>query len=305
MKVKGKRNLASLVTSIVVVFLIALPMVGFTTALVNQGVHSVNDIQAWLKAGNLEKVIRSPRFIKIEERAKHYIRFVDLDKLDVQGNLIKGSKVFGQYLITRGAGILSNLASIIMRFFIMVFLLYYLLKDGPEMLEKVKYLSPLQTDQEEKIFNKIKSVSRSALLGTFLTAFAQGFAGGIGLAITGIPGFFWGAMMGFASLIPVIGTAIVWVPASVYLFIVGKSGWAIFLIIWSVVVVGSLDNFLRPFLMKGEAGMSPFFVFLAIIGGIQVFGLIGILYGPLILGLCAVLIYIYEIEYAELLEDEH
>ncbi len=302
--VKGKKAVAALTTSFLMVFLIVVPAIVMTTALVQQGVQSVTQVQRWLKEGNLKKLEESPRFEKFRKLTKKHLRFIDFDKLDIQGTLIKASKNFGQYLFSKGAGLLSNVAGFVMRFFIMIFLLYYLLRDGPDMLKQIKYLSPLRPEQEDRIFDKIKAVSRSALLGTFLTAIAQGLAGGIGLAIAGIPGFFWGAMMGFASLIPVVGTAIIWIPSCIYLLIVGKTSWAIFLAIWCIVVVGSLDNFLRPFLMKGEAQMSPFFVFLAIVGGIQVFGFIGIIYGPLILGICAVLIYIYQVEYAEMLKDE-
>ncbi|HEC31158.1 MAG TPA: AI-2E family transporter [Deltaproteobacteria bacterium] len=303
-KVKGRKTIASLLTSFLMVFLIVVPAIVFTTALVEQGVKSVSEVQTWIKEGNLQKIEKTPTFSKIKELGKKHLRFLDIDKLDIQGTLLKATKNFGQYLLSKGAGLLSNVAGFVMRFFIMIFLLYYLLRDGPDMLTKIKYLSPLRPEQEDRIFERIKAVSKSALLGTFVTAIAQGVAGGIGLAISGIPGFFWGAMMGFASLIPVVGTAIIWIPACVYLLIVGKSNWAIFLAIWCIVIVGSLDNFLRPFLMKGEAQMSPFFVFLAIIGGIQVFGLIGIIYGPLILGICAVFIYLYQVEYAEMLGDE-
>ncbi len=303
-KVKGRKTIASLLTSLLMVFLVVVPAILMTTALVEQGVQSVGQIQTWLKQGNLQKLEKSPRYKKFRRITEKHLRFIDFEKIDLQGTLLKASKSFGQYLFSKGAGLLSNVAGFVMRFFIMIFLLYYLLRDGPDMLRKVKHLSPLRPDQEDRIFEKIKAVSKSALLGTFLTAIAQGIAGGIGLAISGIPGFFWGAMMGFASLIPVIGTAIVWVPSCIYLLIVGKTSWAVFLALWCIVVVGSLDNFLRPFLMKGEAQMSPFFVFLAILGGIQVFGFIGIIYGPLILGICAVLIYIYQVEYAEMLGDE-
>ncbi len=303
-RVKGRRTIASLLTSFLMVFLIVVPAILMTTALIEQGVQSVTQIQNWLKEGNLQRIEKSPRFRKFRQIAEKHLGFIDFEKIDVQGTLLKASKSFGQYLFSKGAGLLSNVAGFLMRFFIMIFLLYYLLRDGPEMLRKIKYLSPLRPEQEDKIFEKIKAVSRSALLGTFVTAIAQGVAGGVGLAISGIPGFFWGAMMGFASLIPVVGTAIIWIPSCIYLLIIGKLKWAIFLALWCVVIVGSLDNFLRPFLMRGEAQMSPFFVFLAIIGGIQVFGFIGIIYGPLILGICAVLIFIYQVEYAEMLGDE-
>lgn len=119
-----------------------------------------------------------------------------------------------------------------------------------------------------------------------------------------LPALFWGTVMAFSSLIPVVGTALVWVPAAGYLAMAARWKSAIFLIIWGVVVVGSVDNFLRPFLMRGKEGVSPFYIFLTIIGGIQLFGLAGILYGPLILGFATVMLYIYQVEYQDVLGDE-
>jgi predicted PurR-regulated permease PerM len=107
-------------------------------------------------------------------------------------------------------------------------------------------------------------------------------------------------MMAFTSLIPVVGTAVIWVPAVVYLVLVQSWGKALFLAIWSMLVVGSIDNFLRPFLMKGEGGISSIYLFFAILGGINLFGLVGILYGPLILGVAAILLHLYEHEYSEM-----
>jgi predicted PurR-regulated permease PerM len=142
------------------------------------------------------------------------------------------------------------------------------------------------------------------VLANVATAAAQGIVGGIGLWISGIPALFWGTMMAFTSLIPAVGTAIVWLPAVCYLFILGSWGKGIFLAAWSAVVVGSIDNFLRPFLMKGEGAISSIYLFFAILGGIQLFGIVGVLYGPLILGVAAILLYLYKLEYSELLTEE-
>jgi predicted PurR-regulated permease PerM len=104
-------------------------------------------------------------------------------------------------------------------------------------------------------------------------------------------------VMAFASLIPIVGTALIWVPAAVYLVLLGKWGWALFLALWCILLVGAIDNFLRPFLMRSGAKMSPFYIFLAILGGVQFFGLAGILYGPLILSFAMIMLYIYGVEY--------
>ncbi len=140
--------------------------------------------------------------------------------------------------------------------------------------------------------------------GLFLTAIAQGVAGGIGMWLAGFPGLFWGTMMGFASFIPVVGTALIWIPATLYLFLTGDTTWAIFLAIWSVAVVGSIDNLLRPFLMQGSAGMNTLMIFFSLLGGIQLFGLIGLIYGPLIFAITMVLFNIYEEEFRSFLDQQ-
>jgi predicted PurR-regulated permease PerM len=147
------------------------------------------------------------------------------------------------------------------------------------------------------MIERIRAVARSVLLGNLLTGLCQGLVGGIGLALVGLPGLFWGAVMVVASLIPIVGTALVWVPAAGYLLLAGRWKSALFLVGWSVLLVGSIDNFVRPFLMGGAGGLSPFFVFLAIMGGLQYFGLAGVLYGPLVLAFAAVVLFIYKEEF--------
>jgi predicted PurR-regulated permease PerM len=105
--------------------------------------------------------------------------------------------------------------------------------------------------------------------------------------------------------VPVVGTALVWVPATAYLVLIGSYKSAVFFALWCAIIVGSIDNFLRPFLMQGQAQMSPFYIFLAIIGGLQVFGLAGVLYGPLIIAFATVMLYIYRSEYHEVLDEVH
>ena len=154
------------------------------------------------------------------------------------------------------------------------------------------------------MLNEIENISKSAVMGSFLTALAQGFAGGIGMLVVGFPALFWGTMMGFASFIPVIGTALIWIPTTAYLLITGDSGWAAFLAIWSIAVVGSIDNILRPLLMQGSSGMNTLMIFFSLLGGIQLFGLIGLIYGPLIFSIAIVLFNIYEEEFQQFLNRQ-
>lgn len=300
---RGKKNLAALTVVFVLTFLIALPIFLFISALVNQGLDTMSRVNAWLSEGNLHKLMERKELLAVEEWLKQHLSFVDLEKIDLQSSLLGFTSNFGQFALRNAASILENVASQVSHFFVMIFVVFYLVRDGKGTLNTIKYLSPLREDQEDRIFEGIRLVARSVLLGSFFTALCQGLAGGIGMAIVGIPGLFWGTVMGFASLIPVVGTALVWGPAVIYLLLLGKWQSAVFLLIWSVLLVGSIDNFLRPFLMGGENNLSPFYIFLAIIGGVQYFGLAGILYGPLILTFAMVMLYIYSVEYRDLLDD--
>ncbi|THB63499.1 MAG: AI-2E family transporter [Desulfovibrio sp.] len=296
-KLGGRHTVSAILMVFVISFVIVIPILVITTAMIEQGAKLMVTIQEWIQAGNLEDVENLEAMTALKGWISSTFPTFDPEKLDIQNYLLDITTLFSNSFISSGLNILGNLAGVLTNFFIMMFLIFYLIRDGARMIEAIKRLSPLRSEQEDRIIDKIRIVSRSVFMGSLLTAVCQGIAGGIGLAIVGIPGLFWGAMLGVASLIPVVGTALIWVPVVGYLLLIGHWQSAIFFALWSALLVGSIDNFLRPFLMKGKGGLSPFYVFLGIIGGVQVYGLAGILFGPLIIGFAAVILFIYEEEF--------
>jgi predicted PurR-regulated permease PerM len=294
---KGRRNIAALTVVLTIILLVIIPLFFFTSALVAQGLDSINRITEWISAGNMQELLKHPTIVDYTAWIRERLDFYGFTKVNLQQFLLQASRRTGQFLLGRGVGLVKDVASMIFHFFVMIFLTFYLVRDGQDMIAGIKDLSPLREDQENRIIDKIRSVTRSALLANFLVALCQGAAGGLGLAIVGIPALFWGTILGLSSLIPLLGTAIVWIPAIGYLMLTGSWKAGIFLFLWAVFFVGTIDNFLRPFLMRGKEQMSPFYLFLAIIGGVSYFGLVGILYGPLILAFAAVMLYIYQGEY--------
>lgn len=303
--VRGREPWAAIIGVTLITLFLVIPALVFLAALFGQGVESVNRVYAWLSEGNLQKLAESSRLAAVLAWVQERLGFVDFSQIDVKDNLMDLSRSVGQYLLARGAGFLGNVTVVVTNFAIMIFLIFFFIKDGARMLERVMYLSPLPTAQEQEIFNKVKNVTRSVFLGSFLTALVQGLIGAVGLAIVGLPALFWGSVMAISSLIPIVGTALVWIPSVVYLVLVGRIGSAVFLGLWCAILVGGTDNFIRPYFMKGTSGMSLFYIFLAVIGGVKQFGLIGILYGPLIIGLAMVVVYIYGIEFKEILDETH
>ncbi|MFP3869555.1 MAG: AI-2E family transporter [Syntrophobacteria bacterium] len=299
---RGRENLAAFVTSLLLVLIVVVPLISFSLAMVRQGVESLRRISAWVQAGNLQTLLSSEHLQPLKRILDHYLALPTLEQVNVQKALADASSKFGHLILSHGTEVLGNATALVIRSFLLILLIFYLLRDGQAIVARLRQLSPLAREQEQKLIERIRTLSSSVVLGNAATAAAQGIAGGIGLWICGIPALFWGTIMAFTSLIPTVGTALVWVPAVGYLFAVGSWGKAVFLCVWCVVLVGSIDNFLRPFLMKGQGDVSSIYLFFAILGGVHVFGIAGILYGPLIFGVSAVLIYLYELEYSGVLE---
>jgi predicted PurR-regulated permease PerM len=301
---RGRRSLAALVMVLLIAGLLVVPVLFIAASMTNQGIILTTQIRAWIREGNLTHIEQHELIVSSIAWIKTKFPFIPLESFDPKVLLLETSRYLSEWFLRHGADLLGNLASTLAYFGVMLFILFYLLRDGPTLIKRIKFLSPLREAQEDRILSKVRSVSRSVLVGSLLTAMLQGLVGGIGLAIVGVPALFWGSMMAFASLIPVVGTSLIWLPAAGYLVIIGSWKAAAFLILWSVVIVSSIDSFLKPFLMQGEGGMSPFYIFLAILGGLQLFGLAGILYGPLIIAFATVMLSIYEDEFKAWLEEK-
>ncbi len=300
----NRRNLSALLSCMILFIVVVLPLTFVVFSMIQQGIVSFNAIQDWLKAGNLEKLLDRPIVNRGIDYIHRYYPTFDFHNIEIDDHLIQLSSQYGKTLLEQGRNILGNLTALVIKFFMVIFVFFFIVRDGEAILEKLLHLLPLSSTQERKIIDKIKAVSQSAILGTLITAIAQGAAIGVAFWIVGLPGLFWGLIAAFTALIPVVGTAMIWVPASIYLFLSGRYIAGSFLVAWSVGFVGVLDNIIRPLFMKGSAGMSPLLIFFAILGGINVFGLIGILYGPLIFGIAMVLLFIYELEYGEFLKQQ-
>jgi predicted PurR-regulated permease PerM len=301
--VGGRRYLASLITVTIIVFCLLLPMTFLVMALISQGVESLVALNAWVAQGGLDALASGDRLEVYLAWLRRELPFLHIENMDLEASIVQYSRDFAQAMLGAGTGLVRNAAKLVLHFLLMTFILFYFLRDGAKMVAYVKLLSPLRPRQEDYIIDSLRRVARGVLMGCLLVAVLQGLAGGVGLAVVGIPAFFWGAMMALASLIPVLGTGLVWVPAVVYLFLSGQWQSAVMLALWCGIVVVGIDTILRPIFMREASRVSTFYIFLAILGGIYTFGMLGIFYGPLILSLVMVMLQIYIEEYAEDLKD--
>ncbi len=300
-KMPTHRNIASLLSCVVLTFIIVIPLLFVFAAIVQQGSVFSQNTYKWVTTGGIQDLLEHPFVVKGLSLVNEYLPFDKIEPKAISEKVAQFATSFGSNLVAISAKILGDATSFLMNFFLTLFVLFFLLRDHDKIISAIRHILPLSRSQEDQILTQIEQVSKSAVMGSFLTAIAQGVAGGLGMWVAGFPGLFWGTMMGFASFIPVVGTALIWIPAAAYLFLTGDTVWAIFLTIWSVIVVGSIDNLLRPLLMQGSAGMNTLMIFFSLLGGLHLFGLIGLIYGPLIFAITIVLFNIYEEEFKDFL----
>ncbi len=300
-KLPKHKNITSLLSCIVLTFIIVIPLLTVFAAIVQQGSKFSQNAYEWVTTGGLQSLFEHPFVLKGLSLANEYLPFDEVSPEDIAQKAAQFVTGFGSNLVAISARILGDATNFLMDFFLMLFVLFFLLRDHDKIISAIRHILPLSRSQEDRLLEEIEQVSKSAVMGSFLTAIAQGIAGGIGMWLAGFPGLFWGTMMGFASFIPVVGTALIWIPATIYLLLTGDTTWAVFLAVWSIAVVGSIDNILRPLLMQGSAGMNTLMIFFSLLGGIHLFGLIGLIYGPLIFAITIVLFNIYEEEFNDFL----
>jgi len=199
--------------------------------------------------------------------------------LDVPDAIQKG---FG-WLTSHLGTIFSSLAKVLFNFLIALFALFYFLKDGKKLVAFVVKQSPLSLGRNNKILERLRITLNSVVRGTLIIALLQGLAVGAGFFLFGVPNaVFWGVLSVFAALIPAIGVGLVTVPAVLYLYFGGYTLGALGLLLWGVLVVGLMDNLLRPYLMEREIKIHPLIILLSVLGGLRFFGPIGFLAGPLL-----------------------
>lgn len=183
-------------------------------------------------------------------------------------------------------GILGGIAGVVIQVFFVFFTMYYLFRDGTKLHTALAAALPLRGRTMNLLFDRIRDVISASVYGVFVIAVLQGALGGLAFWVIGLPSaVVWGVVMAFMSLIPFAGSFVVWIPAAIYLAAIGSWGAAIGLTLWGSIVIGLVDNFLRPKLVGEKAKLHELFIFFAVLGGLQVFGLIGLFLGPVILAI--------------------
>jgi predicted PurR-regulated permease PerM len=210
--------------------------------------------------------------------------------VQLQGWLVTASKHVLQFLASSGGTFVMGALGTLVSFLLMLFVLFFVLRDGPELAQKVVQMLPIEERRRASLWQHLADVTRAVFMGIGVTALIQGTLVGTGFWIAGLPSpLVFGVVGALFALVPLVGTTIVWGPGAIFLAIHGDYGQALFLALWGVIVVGMVDNFLRPLLISGRAEVPTLAVFVGVMGGLSAFGFIGLFLGPIVLGLLVAL----------------
>ncbi|MFA6534545.1 MAG: AI-2E family transporter [Patescibacteria group bacterium] len=294
-RLHGRQSLAAFIMVILIALIIILPVTNFLFYLSQKSLEGFSAMTVWLGAGGWEQTVgKSSWFGKIN--------FIDPSVFNLRQYLISASSQISNFMVSAGTAIIKSTGEFLTALLIMFFTIFFLFRDGKKMLERIMHLTPLANKYDREIFQKFRDVSYSVIVSSFAAAAIQGIVGAIGFMIIGIPAFFVGVTMAFLSLLPYIGSAIIWFPAAIYLLLVGQIWQGVFLLLWGFLAVSLVDNIVRPWLIKGRAEVHPLLVFFSIFGGILTFGFWGMFIGPIVIAIFFTLLHIYEMEYGEILE---
>ena len=280
-RLRRSPTLAALATMAIILLIVVLPLAFVAVSLVREGSGFFQRMQS----GEISFV---RYFEQIVAALPAWVAGL-LDRLGLgdlgalQQKLIAGATEGSKAIATRAFDIGQNALDFVVSFFITLYLAFFLVRDGAGLSRRIAAAIPLDNESKRRFFAMFTTVIRATVKGNILVAVLQGALGGLAFWYLGVHGaVLWGTLMAFLSLLPAIGAALVWVPLAVYLLVTGEIGRGVGLVVWGTLVIGTVDNLLRPILVGKDIRMPDYLVLISTLGGMAIFGLNGFVIGPVI-----------------------
>lgn len=279
-------NVAALFVLFLVIVIILLPIYLISTALVNQSSGLIYTSNELYKQVNWEMCDYD-----FCDTLKNNIEYFDF-KLEF---LINN---FGSYLISTMKSIFVSVTNFFINIFVFIFAFFFLIKDGDKFMKYLRRLIPMKDEYKHSLFIRFREVSLAVFIDSILIAIVQGALLGVGLKIVGVSSpVFWGTIASFFALIPMVGTTIIWIPIVIYFLLVKNYLSGIVLLVYSLIVVGLSDNIIRMLLLNKKIKIHPFLILISVLGGIEVFGFLGIFLGPIVISLLISVVQLYQLDF--------
>ena len=292
---KKKEFLSALIMTLLVLIVIVLPFSLLMASLASEVVDGYHRMEEMIKTGQLQAYLERMKEIPILTWILARLgQYIDLSQMDPLPLLLKNLQKISTFIFNQTATLLRGFSTFIAGFFFTLLSLYYFFKDGSRFFNGLKEIIPLSSKEKDLLIQRFKDMIYATIYGGILIAIIQGLLGGLSFWVLGLPSpIMWGTAMALLSFIPIGGTALIWAPAGILLLIGGAVLKGLLLLGLGVFVISMVDNFLRPFFISARTNIHPLLLFFAVLGGIQTFGLIGVVAGPLVATLFLTLIEIY------------
>jgi predicted PurR-regulated permease PerM len=283
----NRPRLAAGLTTVGVVLLLLLPVLAIGAAVAAQAAQLLSRIDTQAIRSTSLDLSHAPF---LQKPLAWLEATVGISWGQIEGWIVAGTKHLLQVMASSGGAVMLGAIGTIVSFVLMLFVLFFVLRDGPTLAARVVRMVPIEAHLRGRLWRHLIDVTRAVFMGIGLTAIVQGFLLGTGFAIAGLPSpLVFGVLGALFALVPVVGTAIIWVPGVLWLVAQGQPGHALFMAGWGILVVGSVDNFLRPILISGRVEVPTLAVFIGVMGGLAAFGFVGLFLGPIVLGLLVAL----------------
>ena len=299
---KLNSTISSLLTCVLIFIVLFLPLSFFVGILANE---------AWDLYLTARNALQNKPFMELLQKSDIFDTvnlFLAKFKIQITGAQLNKAiaeigRVMGLFLYEQARSITTNVLKFIVNFFFMLLIIFYLLIDSPRLVAFIVQLSPLPEDQDQKLIKKFKDIAAAILLGNGLGGIIQGTLGGLVFFLFGLKSpFLWGVIMALLAFLPILGIGIVFVPAAIMLFLQGRLAAGIFFLVFYLILSGGIEYFFKPRLVGQRVRMHTLIVFLSIIGGLKLFGILGIIYGPLVATAFLTLAEIYQASYQQMIE---
>lgn len=278
---------AAVISSLAVTILLIVPAIVVTTLFVREAVSISRGVQHSIVEQHAPMIAKSWSWVA------HHVPGLD-PNADVFGMLEQGIEKQAGYLAERLGTILKNIAAFIFDLFVMIFAMFYFFRDGDQIIRGVRSILPFDPEHRETMIAQARDLISASVTTSLIIAAIQGTLGGLGFAIVGLPApVFWGVAMAFFSLVPVVGSGLIFVPASLWLGLTGHWGRALLLLLICAGVSTVVDNVVRPLLLGGRTELSGLVIFISVVGGVGLFGMLGLVLGPILVATAAGVLAVY------------
>jgi len=297
---KGRSTAAALIVTVLMALLIFIPAFRIIGFLSQEAVELAKAMSGFMNGHGIEQWKERPwvqDFLRLWEALSFQLASFDID---LKKALVQGAQVSSGFLASQAKGIAQDLFIFVANVLVALFSLFFFLRDGRDFCDKIRRLLPMDQEHQEHLMQNIVNSIFAVVHGCLITAMVQGLLAGLAYWVLGVPfAILLGVATAFTALFPIGGSSLIWLPASAYLFIQGTYLKGVLLLVWGFGIVGTVDNVLKPLFIGSRLRLPMLFLFFGILGGLRLFGVLGLILGPVLFALLAALLDLYMKEYVK------